>query len=1060
MGQSHSKAPSQHAQSPASLDADPSKRPTPTSACGWIKIPRSRFMLKHRHTAPSTDVASQPHHHFIPKQQRQRSVGPIRSRPEPSEYKPRHPSQPLFPLTPNVRIQERRSSRAFSTEGERQRCLPVDVVGMTIDSSLSAPKLAFGSADTGNLSQSSFTSLAPPVPPSPVPPLRKQRRPSAQAVKMQDRSDSADSNFTAGLGDVANASSSQNLQQIKAASEPPSAATMSGVAGTVASSMTTSLAAGDSSTAATSLNPASASHAAFARKAAGGSPAHLTLSPPSPASGRLSEASDAGTKEILLSDRDSVAAPKMSSDSFVRGPIDEQHPDLPSFYPAGSSLSRPVGGHTVTTTVSSPPSRMIELETGPARHVGAAPDLSSPRRASGQYDGVGRGASLHSTTEASRSFRSFRSTSDGSVRPYRPLPAVPVRARGYSLGLATDRRDPSYGAESYVTADAHSVDRPAAYPIDGLPASSTQQPPFKLMGMVAAATSPTQYTHSSHAPSATTDNDGRRFSRSSAGSLASPVSGPRPLPPIHSKGVDAAAEPTHAQWKGKGKRSSYVSGIVNDGPPLSPSAFYESTPQMPFVPIPLSPAATRHSWASSDEPWSATVVTPSSTFGAVRGLARPEQSINDSHALHRALAHPGQHTSVDPPFIDDDTDAELSRLEQTRSGSRTLPPPQDVHLPDSLERAPYADTGVQASLAALRALESPGESLRTVLARQRIYGEPEASVMELLRDTHVLDSEGYLDDEAVLAASGPRRRRRAAPYPISSDEVSSSGRSWSDRRVLAAGRGRRQGNWTGMAEVSSASQAEASGRGSDSESATLAAVRLGSAGARDASSTAPSLGHGECAVRQQRPRHQRYVTARSSTNLTAQAGQEDVAPSDGVDRSESNRSLETSQSTDPPSSRRRTTEAPSTPLVAFPRSNPSSHLDTPSTTTTPIARKDDRLARRMHQQQRQRSRSDAHASSARSSKLTNLRTERRDTEKSRYDAQIAELLLLRDKVLQLESSIGHSVTDGGWAMGVADSVKTFRTKSRPSKLGYTVPDIVAWQAGLGGNRNSASSTVV
>ncbi|CBQ73468.1 conserved hypothetical protein [Sporisorium reilianum SRZ2] len=959
MGQSHSKAPSQHAQSPASLDADPSKRPTPISASGWIKIPRSRFMLKHRHTAPSTDVTSQTHHHLIPRQQRQRSVGPIRSRPEPSEYGPRHPSQPLFPLTPNVRIQERRSSRAFSTEGERQRRLPVDVVGITIDSSLSAPKLAFGSADTGNLSQSSFSSLAPPVPPppvppSPVPPLRKQRRPSAQAVKMQDRSDSADSNFTAGLGDVAIASGSQNLQQIKAASEPPSVAMLSGVAGTVASSMTTSLAAGDSSTAATSVNPASGPHAAFVRKAAGGSPAHLTLSPPLPASGRLSEASDAGTKVILLSDRDSVAAPKMSSNSFVRGPIDEQHPDLPSFYPAGSPLSRPVGGHTVTTSVASPLSRMIELETEPARHVGAVPDLSSPRRASGQYDGVGRGASLHSTTEASRSFRSFRSTSDGSVRPYRPLPAVPVRARGYSLGLVTDRRDPSCGAESYVTADAHNVNQPAAHPLDGLPVGSTQQPPFKLMGMVAAATSPTQYTHSSHAPSAATDNDGRRFSRSSAGSLASPVSGPRPLPPIHSKGVDAAANPTHAQWKGKGKRSSYVSEIVNDGPPLSPSAFYESTPQMPFVPIPLSPAATRHSWASSDEPWSATVVTPSSTFGAVRGLARPEQSINDSHALHRALTHPGQHTSVDPPFIDDDTDAELSRLEQTRSGSRTLPPPQDVHLPDSLERAPYADTGVQASLAALRALESPGESLRTVLARQRIYGEPEASVTELLRDTHVLDSEGYLDDEVVLAASGPRRRRRAAPYPTSSDEVSSSGRSWSDRRVLAAGRGRRQGNWTGMAEVSSASQAEASGRGSDSESATLAAVRLGSAGARDASSTAPSLGHGEFAVRQQRPRHQ----------------------------------------------------------------------------------------------------------SARSSKLTNLRTERRDTEKSRYDAQIAELLLLRDKVLQLESSIGHSVTDGGWAGSVADSVKTFRTKSRPSKLGYTVPDIVAWQAGLGGNRNAASSTVV
>ncbi|CDW96725.1 hypothetical protein, partial [Sporisorium scitamineum] len=384
MGQSHSKAPSHHAQSHTSRDADPSQtpRPNPTSTSSWIKLPRSRFTGKNRHDVSSNNVVPQTYRRFIPKQQYQRSVGPIRSRPEPSEYGLRREPPPSSSLPPTVRIQEHRSSRAIPIEGQKQRRVPVDVVGMAIDSSSTTPSRSFGGGlDTGNLSQSSFTSLAPPVPPSPVPPLRKQRRPSAQAVTRQDRSDSADSSFTVSLADIKNGSSTQNLQQNLAAGQlvpPASAATVSAGAGTVPSSMGTLSAVGESSTAATSVNATSTSQPTPARKGAGGSPVHLTLSPALTASGRLSEASDSGTKEILLSDRDSSAGPKMSSDSFIRGPFDEQHPDLHSFYPAGTALTRPIG-YTVPTTVPSPLSRMTELraESPPPRHVGAVPDLSA-----------------------------------------------------------------------------------------------------------------------------------------------------------------------------------------------------------------------------------------------------------------------------------------------------------------------------------------------------------------------------------------------------------------------------------------------------------------------------------------------------------------------------------------------------------------------------------------------------------------------------------------------------------------------------------------------------------
>lgn len=1158
------------------------------------------------------------------------SFGLSRSQSGHGERAERVESEPCSPTT------------ARSMQHDATVLSPVNVIGMALDTSSNSLKPGLVGSGTGNSSQSSFTSLAPPVPPAPVPPLRKPRRPSQKMPPLgrQDRSDSADSTATVNWmeGSDGRTVDQRPQQQQQLTQSEASLSQMDALTTLAPASSTTaaSLAMEAASTAATSVSASTSARAlsAFDPKQVIVSQSNrYALSPAPTPSRRLSDISDAGTKEILLSDRESIAAPKMSSESFIPGPIDEQHPDLQTFYPIGSSLTLPA--RPTMSSITSPLLPMTEEEAGAAspRRVGGVPDFSSPSISLGHDGSLGRSTSLHvqdhSLTEASRSFRSvrsFRSTSDGSVRRYRPLPAIPGRARGNSVDPIMDRRDPSYGADSFVTADAHSryASREQAPPdrIDGLPLQDTQLSPLMLMGMVTAASSPTQWTHSSH------EGYPRDPSRSSVASLTSPIGGPRPLPSIPARIIDATLDQTRPQSKGPTQRRSLAQGGgVGDGPPLSPSAFYETKPQMLLHPA-KAPAGPRGSWSSADGPWSAAVVTSSSMVGAVRGMASPERTITDGDVLRRALAQPRddredayrareQQTTSSGAVIDDDDDAELTRLEKSRSGSKivSLQKSRSESTDDtgSVNRAPFADTGVQASLAALRALESPGESLRTILARQRIFGEPDASVAEFLRESHILDSETCPDEQDLLAMSGPRTRRRAAPYPrlsdsrYSSEELSSSGRSLSGRRAERARR-RRQTNYTGMAEASSASLAETSGRGSDSEGATLAAIRFvrsrtarGSTDSRafevagerrvsttrangnvtrDASSASqvkawedlagigkvrqgslvapPSrldmaeaiahregkepdlpltlpIGSLEHENQVQRPRHDRYVTATSQPGITSSLDDQDVRDladqtQDAVsrppdfDREEGlspNPNLASPASTMSPAlllkHERVASQAPSSTTlggsrIAFPSSSMQSghlvdqrymqspslpqdlasagHGDPDSYGTPPIAAASkraendtDRMTRRMLGQQRQRSRSDVHVSSVRNSKVGLHRSKHHQARMSRYDAQIEDLLLLREKVLQLEGSRNHGRFDSfatssiqhGGAMSIQDdrsysidqsiasarkSSTSSKRKSRPSKLGYTMPDIVAWQAGLGNNNSHAPSAVV
>lgn len=1121
----------------------------------------------------------------------------------------------IEPISPTRTVEKEHTDGSHS---------PVNVIGMSVDMSASLSRTGMGGRSTGNSSQASFTSLAPPVPPAPVPPLRRPRRGPNRTFQTSlsvDRSDSADSAATLNPMDATVGLRGHHWDRSSAASNASlmqSDTTASLIPGTAPSLTGASLPMEATSTAATSVSASTSTQAlpssGAVSKGVGltapllAKPGSLSPSPTPTMSRQMSEVSDAGTKEVLLSEPEPLAASKDHAQPFIHGPLDEQHPDLHTFYPAGTSIARPV--RHVEPAIISPLSPMSEEEcrSTPSRRVGAVPDLSSPPASLSTVGCPDRtiqphipGSGFTETNHSLRSTRSIRSISDGSVKRYHPLPSIPARPRGYSADLAMDRRDPSYGADSFVTADTHDLyegsGQPSAERRDGLPVLDTHFSPLMLMGMVTAASSPTQWTHSSHGQiSPGAEGSLRETQRSSTTSRLSPVAGPRPLPSIPVPSLDAAVETAVQQTRGTGPKRS---NILAEGPPLSPSAFYERS----YVVQPNATKASagpRNSWNSADEPWSADVVTSGSMLSSVRGMARPERAVSNADALRRALSQPADHvlragdsdTSLHAGGNDDD-DAELTRLEKSRSGSKMMPSQQRMdttELPDSMERAPYADTGVQASLAALRALESPGESLRTILARQRMFGEPDAAVTEFLRESRILESEPQFEDEEVLSVSGPRHRRRAAPYPrlsdtrYSSEELSSSGRSLSGRQMLAAKRRRRQ-NYTGMAEVSSSSLADTSGRGSDSEGATLAVARLARLRARKQSSGVPAADHRsarrssayqrstvnetlpstsyleawedlaglgtttdpnkantttsrprdiavpgqkEREARTQRPHHERYVTALSHPSETstedAQKQLDPPAPA-GVRAlygQDDNALSPYANATSPASTmspalllkhERVASQVPSSGTfaggrIAFPSSvgtqglmssmqqsmrSPSLPHDLSDARqrisrgsdgrggdTERFRKGKDPTVRHTVAPQRQRSSSDVHVSSARN-KRVGQRSEHVGGETSRYDAQLEDLLLLREKVAQLENVRGHlrfdsldtSLDHGG--MGPLQDAHSYsvdrsarrprksstssKHRSRPSKLGYTLPDIMAWQAGLG-NSQKTSRTVI
>jgi len=233
--------------------------------------------------------------------------------------------------------------------------------------------------------------------------------------------------------------------------------------------------------------------------------------------------------------------------------------------------------------------------------------------------------------------------------------------------------------------------------------------------------------------------------------------------------------------------------------------------------------------------------------------------------------------------------------------------------------------------------------LRSVLARQRMFGEPDSSFIELLRGSQLLGS-------------------------------------------------------------------GSSGHGSDSEDTTLAAQPLADAG----SSAVPAFGNTDKKTRINSRSHDSYVTALSQSDETPAP----VQPDD-------------------------------------PKSWPdTAEHEPPSNITFPTSVANDGSVTSEQRSERRQSRSDAHATASRT------RPARRDSEKSRYDAQLGDLLALRKLASVGRGKYGSSNHEESFQQSRdRKSSTSSRRNSRPSKLGYTLPDIVAWQAALGVDETTSGVVV-
>ncbi|EPQ26034.1 uncharacterized protein PFL1_06487 [Pseudozyma flocculosa PF-1] len=658
-----------------------------------------------------------------------------------------------------------------------------------------------GIPTANNSSASSFSSLAPPKPPAPVPPLRRPRRPSRrQSLHTEDGAAGSEASTASGVSGAAQigAIAGRSRQDSRTSPNPSEAASTCGFTETSGADTYNAR----QSTPGTSLADA-VSHKASQRplpeltleKGMGSQTVYIAgpggfapaVSPLSPAftdvlssDGVQSRVgSDSGTKEVLLSDKESDAdrdaqypsrLPDASKTPKTPTVVmqDEQHPDVHVLVPGSGSFSRNI-------QISGMPAAFAAERTYEPRAFSrsASLDAASPLPSTGDSRFHNRsgtdGISFHPAT--------------GSLDESFGSPRMPLGRRGSTDSRPAPRREPSGPAESFVT--ARSRDTSEAQDFGGIDSAYQTRytvRPEELAGLYSGST---EEQHPAQIGS-------HRSSRS------------RPLPQI--------PEP-HGQAE---RRNS--AGPSESGPPLSPSAVY---PGMGHG-IKLD---GRQSWSSSDGPWSAEVVSQSQALAPARGLAVAQQASLGRQAAHAshldALLSPGNADSrVGRPLPAqlagvmeasiEDRSSLLAR--QSSSGSTS----------GGSGKAPFADTGVQASLAALKALESPGSDPRTFWARQRILGE---------RDTSAQASTFNGDpptNEASDELLGSRQRRRMDPYSTarslrSSDGFSSSGSRQVRRRrntdTSRVSRGDRRHVWdqTGMAEMSSASLADTSGAASDSD---------------------------------------------------------------------------------------------------------------------------------------------------------------------------------------------------------------------------------------------------
>lgn len=170
----------------------------------------------------------------------------------------------------------------------------------------------------------------------------------------------------------------------------------------------------------------------------------------------------------------------------------------------------------------------------------------------------------------------------------------------------------------------------------------------------------------------------------------------------------------------------------------------------------------RESWTSSDGPWEAHIVSmESKKMSPVRGFAQPvKQSSFDM----------------------------LRKDTKTSSSSALMKAIDDTEM-TGWSPVPFAETAVQASLAALQALEAAeeGDDLKSIWKRERLMGSSHLSSTTTPAlhqvDTSISEMNKYA-----------RSRRRAAPYPTSDSASSLGNKSKQEKSKKRSDRRNRRGD--------------------------------------------------------------------------------------------------------------------------------------------------------------------------------------------------------------------------------------------------------------------------
>ncbi|PWN93052.1 hypothetical protein FA10DRAFT_298488 [Acaromyces ingoldii] len=621
----------------------------------------------------------------------------------------------------------RNKATAVPTNGshfeERESPSTSAVAAADTEEAIGASMASFNTSDsTGVGVNDNFSSLARPPHPAPVPPRRprKQRRANSSST---DESASPTLPTMPGKANVAGESSeTMGVKSGRVSLSPfgPLDDEMPSIQGQSYSPLQDGEMPGPE-------------HAGLAAFVPAVSP---TSSSPSP---RVSDSldlsrvnSEAGTKEILLSESDVESEAKQTvAEQEVQREADASNQVF--WVPGVVRRPRPL-----------PP-----LSLSPVKELRSQ---ESPTPVILEHQGSGHRRTASQTHSRSSSSGLPTPTSESHRRP---LPAPPA--------IAEPRTDTN-AAERATSTSASPAMAAARAQLDGKRSVKSLQ------------------KHPGHDDDGTMGNSQAGSMSSQSSSIGRPrfetASGhplPRPLPPtpqatatrpLRSTSMPSQAD-AHFASKYAYPAPSSDQRLPSDVALASPTDAGAMSPQeSPMVTTPK--AAVRESWMSTDGPWSAEVVAANGRSAAPKGLASAQKmaTLSGHRTLRRVMAQ--DLSFVEPNGRPRSSSAPIHPKEAAGQkvplSTNETPAAQQLESIAGSDPVPFAETAVQASLAALAAMErsSEGTNWRSRWAHERLFGASRLEPPSIRTHGHESSMEPSISELSDLSNS--RSRRRAAPY--------------------------------------------------------------------------------------------------------------------------------------------------------------------------------------------------------------------------------------------------------------------------------------------------------